>query len=256
MADYPAADEAAIDETLERDMETAREIVELARNVRNETGIKTRQPLSELIVALDREFVLSDYEAIIQDEINVKRITIASGDSGFVDFTFKLNLKAAGKKYGKQVGPIQSYLKSLDAVQTREVVQNGELTFTTSEGETLTITVEELLIEKQAKSGFASASGYGLTVAINTDITPELEQEGLVREVIRAVQDTRKKLDLPIEKRIHLFLDVDAELHEALQAFESVLFENVLLSGVEYTTQDGMERISLGDKEIGIRIDG
>ncbi len=74
--------------------------------------------------------------------------------------------------------------------------------------------------------------------------------------MIRAVQDTRKKLDLPIEKRIHLLLDVDAELHEALQAFESVLFENVLLSGVEYTTQDGMERISLGDKEIGIRIDG
>ncbi len=72
LADYPAADEAAIDETLERDMETAREIVELARNVRNETGIKTRQPLSELIVSLDREFVLSDYEAIIQDEINVK----------------------------------------------------------------------------------------------------------------------------------------------------------------------------------------
>ena len=137
LADYPAADEAAIDETLERDMETAREIVELARNVRNETGIKTRQPLSELIVALDREFVLSDYEAIIQDEINVKRITIASGDSGFVDFTFKLNLKVAGKKYGKQVGPIQAYLKSLDAVQTREVVQNGELTFTTPEGETL-----------------------------------------------------------------------------------------------------------------------
>ena len=87
-------------------METAREIVELARNVRNETGIKTRQPLSELIVALDREFVLSDYEAIIQDDINVKTITIASGDSGFVDFAFKLNLKVAGKKYGKHVGPI------------------------------------------------------------------------------------------------------------------------------------------------------
>ena len=141
-------------------------------------------------------------------------------------------------------------------MQTSGAVQNGELIFRTPEGRKLTITVEELLIEKQAKSGFASASGYGLTVAINTDITPELEQEGLVREVIRAVQDTRKKLDLPIEKRVHLLLDVDAELHKALQAFESVLFENVLLSGVEYTKQDGMERISLGDKEIGIRIDG
>jgi isoleucyl-tRNA synthetase len=256
LADYPQADTAAIDDALERDMETARQIVELARNVRNESGIKTRQPLSELIVALDREFELSGYEAIIKDEINVKAIKIASGDSGFVDFTFKLNLKVAGKKYGKHVGPIQSYLKTLTPEQTRAAVQAGELSYTSPEGDLVTITLDELLVEKQAKSGFASASGYQLTVAINTDITPELEQEGYVREVIRAVQDTRKKLDLPIEKRVQLVLDVDSELLSALQAFESVLFENVLLSAVEYGKRDGMERVQLGEKEIGILIGG
>ncbi|RAP76637.1 isoleucine--tRNA ligase [Paenibacillus montanisoli] len=254
LADYPKADEAAIDETLERDMETARQIVELARNVRNETGIKTRQPLSELIVALDNEFDLTPYEAIIKDEINVKSITIASGDTGFVDFAFKLNLKAAGKKYGKHVGPIQGYLKSLTPEQTSEIMKAGAVSFTSAEGEALEIALDELLVEKQAKSGFASASGYNLTVAINTDITPELEQEGLVREVIRAVQDTRKKLDLPIEMRVHLVLDADAELLAALQAFESVLFESVLLRSVEYASQPDMERVSLGDKEIGINI--
>ncbi|SEN13058.1 isoleucine--tRNA ligase [Paenibacillus sp. OV219] len=254
LADYPKADEAAIDEKLERDMETARQIVELARNVRNETGIKTRQPLSELIVALDNEFDLAPYEDVIKDEINVKAITIASGDSGFVDFTFKLNLKVAGKKYGKHVGPIQGYLKSLTAQQTSEIVKAGVLNFTSAEGESFDITLEELLVEKQAKSGFASASGYQLTVAINTDISPELEQEGLVREVIRAVQDTRKKLDLPIEMRVHLVLDADLELLAALTAFESVLFENVLLKSVEYAKADDMERVSLGDREIGISV--
>ena len=75
---------------------------------------------------------------------------------------------------------------------------------------------------KKAKEGFASASGYGLTVALNTDITPELEQEGWVREVVRAVQDTRKKLDLPIEKRVNLTLDADEELKVAITAFEDV----------------------------------
>ncbi|MCQ6558248.1 isoleucine--tRNA ligase [Paenibacillus mendelii] len=252
LADYPKSDEAAIDETLERDMETARQIVELARNVRNETGIKTRQPLSELIIALDRDFDLASYEDIIKEEINVKSITIASGDSGFVDLTFKLNLKVAGKKFGKNVGPIQTHLKSLTSAQTSEAVRQGELVFETQDGEKLTIAVEELLVEKQAKSGFASASGYQLTVALNTDITPELEQEGLVREVIRAVQDTRKKLDLPIEKRVNLVLQVDEDLRSALQAFEAVLFENVLLSGVEYGSREGMEQVALGDKEIGI----
>ncbi|WP_274651837.1 isoleucine--tRNA ligase [Paenibacillus humicola] len=254
LADYPEADEAAIDDKLERDMETARQIVELARNVRNETGIKTRQPLSELIVALDREFDLAAYEDIIKDEINVKRITVESGDGGFVDFTFKLNLKVAGKKYGKNVGPIQAFLKGLTPDETRAAVSGGGLGFTSPEVEKLTISLDELLVEKQAKAGFASASGYQLTVALNTEITPELEQEGYVREVIRAVQDTRKKLDLPIEKRVRLVLDVDDELMDALRAFESVLQDNVLLSGVEYGEREGMERVQLGEKEIGILI--
>ncbi|MGM0879541.1 MAG: isoleucine--tRNA ligase [Bacillota bacterium] len=256
LADYPKADEAAIDETLERDMESAKQIVELARNVRNETGIKTRQPLSELIVSLDRDFDVAGYEDIVKDEINVKAITVQTSDSGFVDFTLKLNLKVAGKKYGKHVGPIQAQLKSLTADQTRSVVNGGSFDFTSGEGEHLTVSIDELLVEKQAKSGFASASGNGVTVALNTDITAELEQEGWVREVIRAVQDTRKKLDLPIEKRIDLVLDVDGELKAALEAFAAVLHENVLVQSVAYESAANMERVALGDKEIGISIRG
>lgn len=256
LADYPKADEAAIDETLERDMESAKQIVELARNVRNETGIKTRQPLSELIVSLDRDFDVAGYEEIVKDEINVKAITVQTSDSGFVDFTLKLNLKVAGKKYGKHVGPIQAQLKSLTADQTRSIVNGGSFDFTSGEGEQLTVSIDELLVEKQAKSGFASASGNGVTVALNTDITAELEQEGWVREVIRAVQDTRKKLDLPIEKRIDLLLDVDGELKAALEAFAAVLHENVLVQSVAYESAANMERVALGDKEIGISIRG
>ncbi|MWC27421.1 isoleucine--tRNA ligase [Paenibacillus sp. MMS18-CY102] len=254
LADYPTVNEAHIDEKLERDMETARQIVELARNVRNETGIKTRQPLSDLIVSLDRDFDVVAYEDIIKDEINVKAIVIENSDSGFVDFTFKLNLKVAGKKFGKNVGPIQGYLKGLSAEETRAAVQSGGLAYTSAEGEPISITIDELLVEKQAKEGFASASGYSLTIALNTDITPELEQEGWVREVIRAVQDTRKKLDLPIEKRIDLVLDVDSELEAALKSFDHVLRENVLLSTVAFEAADGMERIELGGKTIGIQI--
>lgn len=256
LADYPQADESAIDETLERDMESAKQIVELARNVRNETGIKTRQPLSELIVSLDRDFDVAGYEDIVKDEINVKTITIQNTDSGFVDFAFKLNLKVAGKKFGKHVGPIQAYLKGLAAEQTRAVVGEGSLVFTSAEGEALTITIDELLVEKQAKSGFASASGGGVTVALNTDITPELEQEGWVREVIRAVQDTRKKLDLPIEKRIDLVLSVDAELQAALTTFDDVLRDNVLIQTVSYEEAAEMERVTLGEKQVGIFIKG
>ncbi|MNN72769.1 Isoleucine--tRNA ligase [compost metagenome] len=136
------------------------------------------------------------------------------------------------------------------------MVENGQVQLTSPEGEELVITSEELLVEKQAKPGFASASGYGITVALNTDITPELEQEGWVREVVRAVQDTRKKLDLPIEKRVHLTLDVDDELKTAITAFENVLRENVLITDVSFGKPEGdIEVIDLGSKKIGVHID-
>lgn len=254
LADYPQSNPTLIDTELERDMESARQIVELARNVRNETGIKTRQPLSELIVSMDRSFQLADYEEIIQDEINVKNIVIEHDDSGFVDFTLKLNLKVAGKKYGKNVGFIQNFLKQLSADQTSQVVSEGKVQVTTGDNEVLEVTTEEILVDKQAKSGFASASGYGITVALNTDITPELEQEGWVREVIRAVQDTRKKLDLPIEKRIVLTLDVDDELKHAIQSFEHVLRDNVLVTTVAFGSPEHQEVVELNGKRLGIHI--
>lgn len=254
LADYPQTNELAIDLALERDMEIARNLVELARNIRNESSLKTRQPLSELLVSLSGDFDLAGYENIIKDEINVKTITIVNDDSGFVNFNFKLNLKVAGKKYGKNVGPIQSAFKGLSSEETRSVVQSGHYAFVSPEGEALTISLEEILVEKEAKTGFASASGSGLTVALNTEITPELEQEGWVREVIRAVQDTRKKLDLPIEKRVDLVLDVDTELEAALKAYANVLKDNVLVGQVSFGQAAGMETVQAGEKSIGVAI--
>ncbi|MCR8845730.1 isoleucine--tRNA ligase [Paenibacillus sp. SC116] len=254
LAGYPAADASIIDAELERDMETARQIVELARNVRNETSIKTRQPLSELIVSMDREFDLAAYEEVIKDEINVKQIRIENSDNGFVDFSLKLNLKVAGKKYGKHVGPLQNELRSMSAEQASQVVQSGQFQFTTAEGEVLQLTEEELLVEKKAKEGFAAASGYKMTIALNTDITPALEQEGWVREVVRAIQDTRKKLDLPIEKRVNIVLHVDEELQAAIVAFEGTLRDNVLVAELSFGQTEQMESVDLGTKTIGVHI--
>ncbi|WP_090817125.1 isoleucine--tRNA ligase [Paenibacillus sp. yr247] len=254
LADYPKINESLIDLTLESDMETARQIVELARSVRNETGIKTRQPLSELIISLDHDFNLSRFEDIIKDEINVKEIHVEQNDIGYVDFNLKLNLKVAGKKYGKFVGPVQNHLKQLSTSEAKNAVDNGYLEFMI-DGELLHITLDEILVDKQAKEGFASATGYQITVALNTMITVELEQEGLVREVIRAIQDYRKKLDLPIEKRVNLVLNVDAQMKEALERFDHVLSENVLLSGVRYAKETDMEPVSIGDKIIHMLIE-
>ncbi|MCR8980764.1 isoleucine--tRNA ligase [Brevibacillus laterosporus] len=250
---YPKANTVAIDKTLESDMKTAHQIVELARNIRNETGVKTRQPLSELIVSIDRPFSMSRFENIIKDEINVKEIRVEQSDSSFTTYHFKLNLKAAGKKYGKLVGPIQNHLKQLSTAETKQAVDSGFLDVTLLD-ETIRITLDELLVEKHGKKGFASASGYQINVALNTTITEELEQEGTVREVIRVIQDFRKKMDLPIDKRVILTLDVDAQLKEALERFNHVLQNNILLSDVRYAKEIGMETVSIGDKKFRLLI--
>jgi len=253
LADYPSESELTVDPVLERDMETARTIVELARNVRNETGIKTRQPLSELLVSFTGAFDLDKYEDIIRDEVNVKKITVVADDSGFVEFSLKLNLVVAGKKYGRLVAPIQKALKELPPEQTRNAVEQGFIELD-ADGEKVRVTLDELLVEKRARTGFASAASGGLTVALNTEITPELAQEGLVREVIRAVQDTRKKLDLPIEARVHLVMDADEETRAAIEAFRGLFEENVLLSGLAFGREEGMERVQAGGKTIGLAI--
>lgn len=254
LTDYPKANEAAIDATLEHDMETARQIVELARNIRNETGIRTRQPLSELIVSLDRDFNLNQFMDIIKDEINVKDIRVEQSDSSFVNYYLKLNLKIAGKKYGKLVSPIQHHLKQLSTFEAKQTVERGFLEVTL-EGDDIHLSVDDLLVEKQGKEGFATASGYQINVALNTEITEELEQEGVVREVIRVIQDTRKKLDLPIEKRVRLTFDVDAQLQEALERFVHVLQDNVLLSTIRYAKEPDMEIVTLGEKSFGLLIE-
>ncbi|NQX58193.1 isoleucine--tRNA ligase [Paenibacillus qinlingensis] len=253
LTDYPKMDETLFDATLEKSMETVRQIVELARNIRNETGIKTRMPLSELFVSFDGASTIGGFEDIIQDEINVKSIQIVSSDASFVRFTFKLNLKTAGKKFGKLVGPVQTHLKQLTPLDAKAVIDNGFLEMEI-DGEILHILLEDLLIEKQANEGYASASHYQMTVALNTAMTEELEQEGLVREVIRAIQDYRKKIGLPIEKRVDLVLDVDAQVQTALVRFDHVLQEHVLLNSVRYAAESNMETVSYGENKFNLLI--
>lgn len=254
LTDYPQVNKAVIDETLESEMDTARQIVELARNIRNESGIKTRQPLSELIVSIDRPFNMSRFANIIKDEINVKEIRVEQSDSSFITYHFKLNLKVAGKKYGKLVGTIQDRLKQLSITEAKQVVDRGFLDVILSD-EAVRITLDELLVEKHGKQGFATASGYQINVALETTITEELEQEGMVREVIRVIQDYRKKMNFPIEKRVILTLDVDDQMKVALERFDHVLQENIILSEIKFVKKIGMETVSIGDKNFGLLIE-
>jgi isoleucyl-tRNA synthetase len=254
LADYPRGDGSLSDPELEKQMETVRQVVELARNIRNETGLKTRQPLSRLLLVMEQPLSAERFGAIIREEINVKDIQVLQEDGELMDVTFKLNLKLAGKTYGPLVAPIQQALKLLTGQAARQVVKDGFVEVAV-EDRMVRLPFEELLVEKKARDGLASASGYGITAALDTELTAELKEEGLVREVVRIIQDYRKKLELPIDKRVLLVLDADPELALALEHCDELLQESVLLAGVRFAREDGMEEFAVESYALRLKLE-
>ena len=256
LCDYPVCDENMIDEKLEADMEEVLEIVVLGRSARNGASLKNRQPLSVMYVAADHPLD-SYYIDIIRDELNLKDVQFSNDVSAYIDYKFKPQLKTLGPKYGKQLGEIRTQLSQLDGHKAMgELNQTGSLKLTLSSGE-IALDKDDVLIESEQKEGFYTLSENGVTVAISTVLTPELIEEGFVREVISKVQTMRK--DSGFEVMDHITVSVsgsekvmavvdknrEAISHDVL-ADDIVLGENV---GNEKDWDINGEKVSIGVKK-------
>ena len=256
LCDYPVCDENMIDEKLEADMEEVLEIVVLGRSARNGASLKNRQPLSVMYVAADHPLD-SYYIDIIRDELNLKDVQFSNDVSAYIDYKFKPQLKTLGPKYGKQLGEIRTQLSQLDGHKAMgELNETGSLKLTLSSGE-IELDKDDVLIESEQKEGFYTLSENGVTVAISTVLTPELIEEGFVREVISKVQTMRK--DSGFEVMDHITVSVsgsekvmavvdknrEAISHDVL-ADDIVLGENV---GNEKDWDINGEKVSIGVKK-------
>jgi isoleucyl-tRNA synthetase len=256
LVDYPVYNEGKVNEKLEREMAAVLQVVELGRSIRNTHSLKVKQPLRSLsLVVTNEDIEWNAYRDVIKDELNVKKFNVEQDDENLVSYVLKLNFKQAGPKFGKQVNAVNQTLKNLSADETKDFVQQGERRVTLPSGEKLTLETADVLVEKVPKEGFAVASNGMYTAVLDTALTEALVQEGLAREVIRAVQDYRKKLDLPVNLRIDLELSGDAEVKEAVTSFEGLLQENLLLNSLCFTedTEDG-EKLKVGTKHVTLRM--
>ncbi len=221
LADFPGVEETSIDTALERRMEMARSIVALVLRIRNQVGLGVRQPLARIILpmaaAADRKAVEA-VKDIILDEVNVKAIEFVRDDSGIVHKSAKANFPVLGKKAGKAMKEISARIAALDSAAVHAFDQNGTLILTLEDGTTFPIVQEDVVIQRTGLEGWTVETEDGLTVALDTTLTPELRREGWVRECVNRIQNMRKEADFAVTDRISIHVVAPTELWDALAA--------------------------------------
>ena len=207
---WPVADPAVLQASsgLLEDMDVTLRVVSLGRAARMDNNLKTRQPLQAAMVQLPtaaaRRSILR-FEREIKDELNVEEVRLAEEGTELVHYTLRPNLPKLGKKFGKKVKGIQEALAALSTAQVRTiaeaVLREESVALTTAEGE-LTLAADEVLLSAQAAAGFAARTEHGVVVAVTTEITPELRDRGIAREVVRAIGELRKKSGCKVADQI------------------------------------------------------
>ncbi|HMK91440.1 MAG TPA: isoleucine--tRNA ligase, partial [Thermoleophilia bacterium] len=236
LCDWPVADETAIDDGVAFDMDAARRTVELGRAARNGAAVKNRQPLAEVAVAAAAPVraALERLADIVTDELNVKELRLVEGADELLAYSLKPNLKVLGPRLGKQVGAVAAALKETDpGVLVAALRGGGAAVLRLADGATVELAEDDVLVESVAPDGYRVENDGQLTVALRTVVDRALRDEGLVRELVHAVQLSRKNADLRIEDTISLALAVPAELYELVERNASYIRSETLASELE-----------------------
>ncbi len=241
LCDFPAVDEAMIDEKLEQDMGEVLDIVVLGRAARNASGIKNRQPIGQMFV--NGEAALTDYyKQIIEGELNVKDVIFKDDVSDLTDYTFKPQMRILGPKYGKDLGKIRNILANLDgSAAKKELDKNGFLTIELNDGK-INLLPEELLIDMSQKEGYVSQTDHGVTVVLDTNLTPALLEEGFVREIISKVQTMRKEAGFEVTDHITVYEDGNDKIKEIMSKYTDEIKNDVLADDMRLDVEGGYSK--------------
>ena len=227
LCDFPEVQKQWIDSKLEQDMDEVLKIVVLGRAARNGANLKNRQPLAAMYVKA--EPLESFYQDVIRDELNLKQVVFQEDLSEFTSYSFKPQLKTLGPRYGKKLGEIRTLLTNLNgSAAKKELDATGALKLTLADGTEIALAPEDLLIEMTKSDRFFSVEDGDLTAAIDTQLTEELIEEGLVREVISKVQTMRKDSGFEVMDHIRLWVWGDKAVEAAVRKNAETIREETL----------------------------
>ena len=239
LCDFPVANEAHIDKDLEAKMEEVLKVVVLGRAARNTANIKNRQPIGRMFVKAETalpEF----YQEIIQEELNVKKVEFTDDVRAFTSYSFKPQLRTVGRKYGKYVNEIKEILAGLDGNRAMDTLNETDLlSFETQDGTKVELAKEDLLIDMAQVPGFVSEGDNFVTVVLDTNLTPELIEEGFVREIISKIQTMRKEAGFEVMNHINVFQDGNDKLAEILKKHTEEIKKEVLADNILIGTMGG-----------------
>jgi isoleucyl-tRNA synthetase len=248
---YPTVEETAIDKQLERRMEMARTISSIVLRVRNQIDVNVRQPLSRIILPLNKEErpMVEAVKDIILDEVNVKDIEFVDDDSGIVSKTAKPNFPVLGKRLGKKMKAVASKIGELSTDDISLFESKGVIELTLDSGETVRISNNEIEIQRTGLKGWSVESEDGITVAVDTEITPELQKEGLSREFINRIQNMRKEADFEVTDRIVIGYSGSAVLSKAIEATSETIKSETLAEEIAPTPLEVSDFVKSWDIE-------
>ncbi len=260
LTDFPTCDETLVDEGLERAVGAVLKTVELGRAARNAANVKVRQPLARVLVKAPGDGQadgLWEMRDQVLDELNVKELELVRDASDLVSYTVLPRLPVLGPKYGRRVPAIREALSALDPRETARSALSGQSVEVVVDGERVELAPEELLIEERERPGLASASDEGYVVALDTEITPELFYEGLVRDFVRQVQNLRKEAGFNIDDRITVRYAGYDDLRAALERHEEYARAETLADSIEPEPPTGdyfSRRVEVGDEQVTLGV--
>jgi isoleucyl-tRNA synthetase len=255
LTDFPVSNPSLIDDALNDDIRLAMKISSLGRAARSKANLKVRQPLERILVKVNSKKEKEGLERMasqILDELNVKEMAFVKGEGEILDFEVKPNLPLLGPKYGKRVGEITSALKSLDAKEVALKVREGK-EIRDLINQTITLLPEEILVEEKANEGYSVASEGSCVVGVVTEISPELADEGLARELVHHIQTMRRSANFDIADYIVIYYQSGENVSRILKKFSSYIKGECLARDlVKSSSPDGVytESLKIGGEEV------
>ena len=257
LCDYPEVNEAWIDKDLEANMEELLEIVVLGRACRNTANIKNRQPIGTMYVKAEKAMD-KFYTDIIADELNVKEVKFADDVEAFISYSFKPQLRTVGPKYGKLLNGIRTALSEIDGTAAMKELRDNGVLVLDIDGNRVELAEEDLLIETAQSEGYVTETDGETSVVLDTNLTPELIQEGFVREIISKVQTMRKEAGFEVMDKIIVYAKDNDKIMDIMKANQDeikreVLAENIILGEAEGYTKEwniNKEAVTLGVSKV------